>query len=73
MEKLKMFVWQNVLTDYTDGMIVVLAPDLPTAIQVAEKQCIKSMGYIMDSFKKAMSKKPTIVTKPSCFFVYGGG
>jgi hypothetical protein len=28
----KLFVWHGVLTDYTSGMIVALAPDVETAI-----------------------------------------
>lgn len=35
---MRLYVWEDVLRDYTPGMIVALAPDLDTAIQIVREQ-----------------------------------
>ena len=35
----KLFVWTEVLYDYTPGMIVVLAPDMETALRLGRECC----------------------------------
>ena len=36
-KQLKMYVWEDVLTDYTSGMVAILAEDLEQAKEIAEK------------------------------------
>jgi len=45
---MKLFIWEGagVLTDYTDGMIAVLAKNLDEALKLIEKKC----NYCMASF-----------------------
>ena len=62
---MKMFVWDGVLTDYTSGMIVVLANSLEEAREVA----MKTDKYV----GKETTADPTVYETPSCVYVYGGG
>lgn len=54
--KLKMFVWQGVLQDYTCGMVAVLAYDVDHARKLAYQKC----NYKLDA-------EPKIVTEPEAF------
>ena len=65
-KKLKMFVWENCLTDYTEGMICVLANDLEEALKLIKEKC----DYCQSSFDTSNYK---IIEKPEAFLVWGGG
>ncbi len=65
---LKLFVWENVLIDYTSGMICVLAHDLEEAFELARKK--EASDYVVSEMGKV---KPKIITEPEAFYVYGGG
>jgi hypothetical protein len=68
MKKLKLFVWEGkgVLTDYTDGMICVLAENIEQALKLINKKC----DYCQSSFNASNYK---IIKKPEAFLVWGGG
>ena len=68
MKKLKLFVWEGngVLTDYTNGMICVLAHSFQEAMELIAKESPHSM----DSFP---SLKYKIYEEPKAFLCYGGG
>jgi hypothetical protein len=66
-KKLKMFIWEDVLYDYTAGMVAIYAHDLEEALDLARK---KFEPYVVEGFAGV---KPKIVTKPEAFYVYGGG
>ena len=60
---MKLYVWKDVLCDYTCGMVCVLANDLEEALKLYDAL---NMGEKLGS--------PTlIVTEPAAFAVWGGG
>ncbi len=65
-KNLKLFVWEGegVLTDYTNGMICVLAENLEQALRLIEAKC----DYCMDSFPINNYK---VITKPEAFIIWG--
>ena len=66
MVKLKMFVWEGVLTDWSSGMVCVLAKDLQEAIElIKEKDNIAASSMDMSVVKE--------IIKPEAFIVWGGG
>jgi len=65
-KKLKLFVWEDVLTDYTSGVMFALAYD----VAGARKTILKKMGY---KEHPELNIKPKIVSKTAGFFCYGGG
>ena len=71
MEKreLKLFIWEDVLTDYTSGMVAILAYDLENAFEVFRKK-FPNEEYVIKDFGGQPYK---IITKPDAFYVYGGG
>ncbi len=63
---LKLFVWEGVLTDYTHGMVCVLAEDLEQAIKlIKEKDDVAAGCMDMSNVK--------VIEKPEAFVVWGGG
>lgn len=71
MEKtLKLYIWKDVLSDYTDGVIFALATDADSARKIVLKN---AKDWEIRSFKAAMSTKPEVHTKPYGFAVWGGG
>lgn len=66
-KKLKMFVWQGVLCDYTSGMICAAAYDA----EHARRLVIKKSGGLISSGE--IAAEPTVVKQPRAFWVYGGG
>jgi hypothetical protein len=67
-EELKLFVWEGdgVLTDWTNGMICVLAHNFEEAIKLIEEKC----SYCMNSFP---INKYKVITEPEAFTCWGGG
>jgi hypothetical protein len=71
---MKLYVWKDVLTDYTSGMIVVLAPDLKTAFATVKADTGTYESHLEDMGKVT----PTVVdldgdVQPQAWWVYGGG
>jgi len=66
-KKLKLFVWEEVLCDYTCGMICVLAFDLEQAFDLMRE---KYDEYYLNDLA---SVKPKVIEEPEAFAVYGGG
>ena len=65
---MKLFVWEGhgVLTDYSDGMICVLANDLEEALKLIREKYNHAMGsFPPDKYK--------IIEKPEAFICWGGG
>ena len=64
---MKIFIWEEVLRDYTDGMAIAYAETLEEALE-------KFPGYVADALGR-----PTDVidcdenTTPFATYVYGGG
>jgi hypothetical protein len=63
---LKLFVWEDVLNDYTPGLVCVLANDLEEALNLIEEK--------YDWYRKEVGGHPyKVITSPEAFAVYGGG
>jgi len=66
MVKLKLFVWEGVLTDWSSGMVCVYAKDLEQAIKlIKEKDDTAASSMDMSVVKE--------ITNPEAFIVWGGG
>jgi len=66
-KKLKLYVWEDVLCDYTCGMICVLALSLEQAFSLIKE---KYDEYYLDDLA---SVEPKVIEEPEAFAVYGGG
>jgi len=64
-KELKLFIWEDVLTDYSNGIMFALAEDSEEARDLIEQK----MGFRSDD----LAAKPKIVTEKEGFYVYGGG
>lgn len=66
---MKLFVWEGVLTDYSSGMIVAIAPTLEKALAAIARDSVR---------EEAACHTPEVVeitrrTPPQSWHVYGGG
>ena len=63
MIELKLFVWEDVLCDYSCGVMFALAPDVETA----RKMILKEINT------DELDQDPIVVTEPRGFYCWGGG
>jgi len=75
MSDLKLFIWENVLTDRTSGIAFALAENVEEARKIIfEKFEETTESYINDTLLKAdLSDEPKIVDTKNGFYVWGGG
>lgn len=66
MKDLKLFVWEGVLVDYTEGVMFALAPDVETARKMLLTQ-------ISTYDETDLAKEPDVYTEPFALAVCGGG
>lgn len=68
---MKLFIWEGdgVLTDYTNGMVVALAPDLETALKKINEVCSWGAYPALPSQVVDLDAAP----EPAVWFVSGGG
>ena len=71
---MKIFIWEGVLTDYTDGMAVAYAETLEEALLELDKK----QNYPDFHMSRELGEPTTIIDcdndkTPQSFFVYGGG
>jgi hypothetical protein len=66
----KLYVWEDVLTDWSSGMMVAYARSL----KEAREQIIKACGYNSDQVKRELAKAPThtVSGKSKGFLIWGG-
>jgi hypothetical protein len=64
--RLKMFVWEHVLTDHKPGMMVALARD----VEEARREILKACDYVPE---EDLAKEPQVVEAPAGFVCWGGG
>lgn len=69
---MKLYVWQDVLCDYTAGMIVALAPDMETALALAREQSSFGAGD-MGRETPEVTDLGWVNAKPKLWLVHGGG
>jgi hypothetical protein len=79
-ESLKMFVWNNVLTDYTSGMICVLAHNIEEARDVIAHDrewgiITRADGsvYVGPLVCETEHTDPVVYDVPTVVHVWGGG
>jgi len=77
---MNLYVWEDVLCDYTAGMVCVLAENEEAAWQLLHDEAHIAwwilQGEPEDRHMKGISAKatrPRCVTKPEAFVVWGGG
>lgn len=62
----KMYVWEGVLRDWTDGVVCVLAVSKAQALAALKKENV-------EAWQECQHLEPTVHTKPAAVCVRGGG
>lgn len=71
-KKLKLFVWEGVLADYSSGIAFALA----YSVDEARMLVLKKLGYDSNTPKRLLTEfdsEPLICETPEAFYKYGGG
>ena len=68
---LKLFVWEDVLREWTAGMICVLARTESEAISLIAAKNPEAFNRLTAGSTKLMPK-PRVVTEPEAFIAWGG-
>lgn len=69
--EMKLYVWDEVLTDYTDGIMFAVA----TSVDEARAAVLANGGEGLMSVEQDLKKEPKVydLDKPHGQFLYGGG
>lgn len=72
---LKLFVWEGVLTDYTDGIMFALAPDVEAARAAIIAKHLEAWSIKEPSRQVVndLKAEPKVVTATEGFLEWGGG
>ena len=73
MKDLKLFIWKDVLTDYTSGIAFALAENVEEARKIIFAKFEEEEQYLSDTLKADLSDEPEIVDTKDGFYVWGGG
>lgn len=71
MKKMKLFVWPNVLSDYTPGIMFALAHDVDEARQMIMNS-EKDLAF-WERFERELASQPDVYDQPIGFALWGGG
>ena len=64
---LKLYVWEGVLVDYTEGVMFALANNVKEARKILLEKDYSS------SVKRDLKQRPKVYTTPFALTVWGGG
>jgi len=70
---LKLFVWKDVLTDYTSGIAFALAENVDEARKLILEKYEKEQSYVSDMLVSDLNTEPLIIENKEGFYVWGGG
>jgi hypothetical protein len=73
MKDLKLFIWKDVLTDYTSGIAFALAVNVEEARKIIFAKYEKEEQYLSQTLKADLANEPEIVDTKKGFYVWGGG
>tara|TARA_R110002020_G_scaffold340130_1_gene555133 strand:- start:898 stop:1119 length:222 start_codon:yes stop_codon:yes gene_type:complete len=73
MKNLKLYVWEGVLTDYTDGCMFALAKNVEEARKVILDKSEKEDEYMSKILQRDLASEPKVIDNPKGFYVWGGG
>jgi len=73
MKDLKLFIWKNVLTNFTSGIAFALAENAEEARKIIFAKFEKEEQYLSDTLKADLSDEPEIINTKDGFYVWGGG
>jgi hypothetical protein len=81
--KLRLYVWENVLADYTSGIAFALASSVDEARQLAYANLRKGMSPTWGTYQEELAKgdgaaqelsaEPQVFDSPAGFAISGGG
>ncbi len=76
-KQLKLFIWRDVLSDYTPGIAFAMACDVDEARKKIREEIVKEkwqhVGKYADSIMEELHFEPEIHDKPFGTYLFGGG
>lgn len=72
MNTLKLYVWENVLSSWGDGVMFALAANAEHARELIRRRAANGMSGGMHIVNLDLAKEPRVVELPEGFVVWGG-
>ena len=73
MKDLKLFIWEDVLTDHTSGIAFALAESVEEAREIIFAKKMEESGYIGTTFETDLASEPKVINNKEGFYIWGGG
>ena len=73
MKNLKLYVWEDVLEDYTKGVMFALAKNVEEARKVILDKSEKEDEYMSKILQSDLASEPKVIDSLEGFYVWGGG
>ena len=70
---MKLYVWEGVLTDWTDGVMFALAESSDEAREVIKKKAADVFTFDCEDIAQELKGEPREVSQSEGFFLFGGG
>lgn len=67
-KKLRLYVWEHVLIDYSEGIMFALA----SSKEEAKSLILAKMGYDSSTAKSDLQSEPRIIEQAEGFAIWGG-
>lgn len=71
-KQLKLYVWENVLTDHTDGIMFAMAHSVEEAREIILKRQKDQLIWITEEVEKDLIQEPKVFDSPTAFIIGGG-
>jgi len=73
MKDLKLFIWEDVLSDHTSGIAFALAENVEEAREIILAKGLAEDGYISNTLKSDLTSAHKVVDNKQGFYIWGGG
>lgn len=73
MNTLKLYVWENVLNSWGDGIMFALAHDVEQARELIRLRAGNGLSGSIGKLNADLEWEPRVVESPEGFVVWGGG
>lgn len=70
---MKIFIWENVLSDHTPGIAFALAKNEKEARELILAKFTRKEGFTSDSFVLELNSDPLVIEAKDGFYLFGGG
>ena len=73
MKKLKLFIWEGVLEDYTSGIMFAIAENVEEARELIMSKSLETDGSTSITLISDLKSEPKVIESKEGFYIWGVG